>query len=76
MTADLYQIAELHGNAKEREDIIVVGFTQVARRARDYGVYLDDLSITSGADSGSASVQRPSPQRAATPAAFGPKAET
>jgi hypothetical protein len=50
VTADADQIAELHGMARERDDVIVVGFTEVARRARDYGIYLDDLATTPAAD--------------------------
>jgi hypothetical protein len=46
VTADAQQIADLHGRARAREDIVVVGFTEVARRARDYATYLDDLVTT------------------------------
>lgn len=46
VTADPRQIAELQASARAREDIIVVGFTEVARRARDYPTYLDDLAAT------------------------------
>jgi hypothetical protein len=44
------QIAELHGKARERADLVAVGFTEVARRARDYRSYLDDLVVTPGPD--------------------------
>jgi hypothetical protein len=46
VTADAQQIAELHAMARMRDDIIAVGFTEVARRARDYATYLDDLATT------------------------------
>jgi hypothetical protein len=46
VTADAPQIAELHAKARAREDIVAVGFTEVARRARDYASYLDDLATT------------------------------
>lgn len=44
--ADGDQIAELSGKVRERADVLSVGFTEVARRARDYGSYLDDLAVT------------------------------
>jgi hypothetical protein len=50
VTADAQQLAELHGKARSRDDIAAVGFTEVARRARDYATYLDDLASTSAAD--------------------------
>jgi hypothetical protein len=50
VTADAQQIADLHGRARAREDIVVVGFTEVARRARDYATYLEDLVTTSEPD--------------------------
>jgi hypothetical protein len=46
VTADAQQIADLHGRAGAREDIVTVGFTEVARQARDYATYLDDLGRT------------------------------
>jgi hypothetical protein len=46
VTADAQQIAELHAKARTRAEVIAVGFTEVARRARDYASYLDDLATT------------------------------
>ncbi|MFG2056858.1 DUF2000 domain-containing protein [Micromonospora sp. NPDC048930] len=46
VTADARQIAELHVKAQAGEDIVAVGFTEVARRARDYATYLDNLATT------------------------------
>jgi hypothetical protein len=50
VTADAQQLAELHGKARSRDDIAAVGFTEVARRARDYATYLDDLASTPDSD--------------------------
>jgi hypothetical protein len=50
VTADAQQLAELHARARAREDIIAVGFTEVARRARDYATYLDDLATTADSE--------------------------
>lgn len=50
VTAAAAQLAELHDKARERDDIVVVGFTEVARRARDYAAYLDDLASTPSAE--------------------------
>jgi hypothetical protein len=46
VTASSEEMAELSAKAGARDDIIAVGFTEVARRARDYGAYLDDLGVT------------------------------
>jgi hypothetical protein len=46
VTADAQQIADLHGPARAREDIVAVGFTEIARQPRDYATYLDDLATT------------------------------
>jgi hypothetical protein len=50
VTAPADQVRELHGKARGRDDVTVVGFTEVARRAREYGAYLDDLAMTAAPD--------------------------
>jgi hypothetical protein len=40
------QLADLDARARAREDITAVGFTEVARRERDYEAYLDALAAT------------------------------
>jgi hypothetical protein len=44
------RLADLHAKARARDDIIAVGFTEVARRARDYATYLDDLATAGESD--------------------------
>lgn len=46
VVADAAQLGELHDKACTREDIIAIGFSEVARRARDYATYLDNLATT------------------------------
>ncbi|WP_433257370.1 DUF2000 domain-containing protein [Streptosporangium sp. CA-135522] len=50
LTASAEQLRELHDKARTREDLVAVGFNEVARRARDYGDYLDALAVTPAGD--------------------------
>ncbi|MEW9555854.1 DUF664 domain-containing protein [Nonomuraea sp. NPDC050783] len=42
------ELRELHRTARAREDLVAVGFNEVARRARDYDDYLTALAATPG----------------------------
>ncbi|GII87191.1 hypothetical protein Ssi03_51810 [Sphaerisporangium siamense] len=48
LTATPAELADLHAKAGADEELITVGFNEVARRARDYDVYLADLAATPG----------------------------
>ncbi|MEU0156998.1 DUF2000 domain-containing protein [Micromonospora fulviviridis] len=50
VTAPAEQLANLHSKARARDGITAVGFTEVARHARDYANYLDDLATTPDSD--------------------------
>lgn len=49
VTASADQVRDLHGKARGY-DVTAVGFTEVARQAREYGAYLNDLAGTPAAD--------------------------
>lgn len=46
LAADPERIRALYEAGRERDGVTAVGFTDTARRARDYGSYLEDLSRT------------------------------
>lgn len=50
VTAPAEQLSDLHDKARARDDLVAIGFTEVARRARDYASYLDDLATTPAAE--------------------------
>ncbi|GAA3023703.1 DUF2000 domain-containing protein [Streptosporangium longisporum] len=50
LTASGDRLRELHDRARAREDLITVGFNEVARHARDYDDYLTALAATPGED--------------------------
>ena len=50
LTASADALRDLHDRAQARQDLITVGFNEVARRARDYDDYLATLKSTSAAD--------------------------
>ncbi|GAA3128593.1 hypothetical protein GCM10017600_85070 [Streptosporangium carneum] len=50
LTAPAPRLRELHDRARAHEDLITVGFNEVARRARDYDDYLDALAATPADD--------------------------
>ncbi|MFI7641473.1 DUF2000 domain-containing protein [Nonomuraea sp. NPDC049400] len=50
LTAPTDELRELHHRALAREDLIAVGFNEVARRARDYDDYLATLTTTPSED--------------------------
>nr|WP_221380668.1 DUF2000 domain-containing protein [Actinoplanes polyasparticus] len=50
VTAGQEQLRELYRKATERPDLLVVGFNEVARRARVYEDYLATLAETPGDD--------------------------
>jgi hypothetical protein len=50
VTASREQLRELRHKAAERPDLLVVGFSEVARRARAYDDYLATLAETDGDD--------------------------
>ncbi len=50
LTASATELEDLHSRAQEQTELTVVGFNDVARRARDYDDYLSVLSQTPGED--------------------------
>ena len=50
VTATREQLRELRRKAAERQDLLVVGFNEVARRARAYEDYLATLAETPAED--------------------------
>jgi hypothetical protein len=46
LSASAEQLSDLHRKARAREDLITVGFNEVARQARDYDEYLAQLANT------------------------------
>jgi hypothetical protein len=50
VTASREQLRESRHKAAERHDVLVVGFSEVARRARAYDDYLATLAETGGDD--------------------------
>ncbi|MGW5646827.1 DUF2000 domain-containing protein [Saccharopolyspora sp. NPDC003752] len=56
LVADADRLRDLHDRAQQREDLTVVGFNEVARRARDYDDYLRTLSGTPGDEVAQAAV--------------------
>ncbi|WP_043637231.1 DUF2000 domain-containing protein [Nonomuraea candida] len=50
LTASAEELRDLHHRALSREDLITVGFNEVARRARDYDDYLATLKATPSED--------------------------
>ncbi|GAA1809763.1 hypothetical protein GCM10009682_34280 [Luedemannella flava] len=50
VTADRAQLRELHAKATANPDLLVVAFSEVARRSRDYEEYLVELSRTPAED--------------------------
>ncbi|MFC3997901.1 DUF2000 domain-containing protein [Nocardiopsis sediminis] len=52
LTADPARLRAIHDGAREDDGLTVVGFNEVALRAREYGAYLGDLARTPAADVG------------------------
>ncbi|MFI7635489.1 DUF2000 domain-containing protein [Nonomuraea sp. NPDC049400] len=50
LTASADELRELHHRALSRDDLITVGFNEVARAARDYDDYLAMLKTTPSQD--------------------------
>ncbi|MER7083568.1 Protein of unknown function [Saccharopolyspora kobensis] len=50
LVADADQLRNLHDRAQQRDELTVVGFNEVARRARDYDDYLSALSEVRGSE--------------------------
>ena len=50
LTAPADELRELHHRALSRDDLITVGFNEVARAARDYDDYLSTLKTTPSQD--------------------------
>ncbi|WP_214412440.1 DUF2000 domain-containing protein [Sphaerisporangium fuscum] len=48
LTASTEELVALHAKASAEDGLVTVGFTEVARRARDYQDYLADLAVTPG----------------------------
>lgn len=46
LTASAEQLRELHARAVTREDVVVVGFNEIARRSKTYEEYEESLAQT------------------------------